>query len=208
MSRGRHALPEPPRSDVPLVALALIVASAAIVAVWLVDDSIAVAAGVTGVVAVLVVFLALSLRSTHQVASAIWQEAMDRRAELLDLHREMSELRTQHLELLLELRALRAEVATSTEDTARNLLAASDQRALIQDLLIPRQPVADPIYPSLHLPLVRAAFSAELATEVPTQPSAGSGQSKSAEISGAEAFPPRQLLDLTASEIARLRPAN
>ncbi|HEX5018021.1 MAG TPA: hypothetical protein VFX15_10615 [Actinomycetes bacterium] len=207
MSRGRHALPEPPRSGLPLLFTGLGVAVAAIAAIWLVDDSLTVQVGATAIVVVLVVVVGLALRSDHQRASALWQAAMDRRHELLEAQRELSQLRAQQTELLLEIRMLRAEVSAASEETARGLQIAADRDVLMQELLKPRPAEIDTVYPSLHLPLVRAAFSAEIPPKIPSvEPDHPPIPETS--TSGTEPSPPRQLLDLTASEIARLRPAN
>ncbi|MFL6181146.1 MAG: hypothetical protein ACJ73J_02460 [Actinomycetes bacterium] len=209
MSRGRHSLPEPPRSPLPIVLLGLVLVIAALGAVWLVDDSWVVEVGVTGVVVILALTYAFSVRSSHQMTSALWHEAMERRHEAADVHRELNQLRAQHVELLLELRSLRVELAAASEETARSVQAATDQRAIMHELLAPRQPVADPVYPSMHLPLVRAAFSADVPSRPPAaEVSAQTSYPDSDDTGGSEPFPPRQLLDLTASEIARLRPAN
>jgi hypothetical protein len=214
MSRGRHALPEPPRSELPLLVLGVVVAIAAIGLVWVADESWVVQTGVTGVlVALVVVVAAVSgvARSSRKTTAALWQDAAQRRREFSDLHRELTELKAHHTELLLELREMRTELMASAQETTRQVEEATDQRALMHDLLVPRQPIADPVYPSLHLPLVRAAFS----TELPVPPSReGVGTNARTDlpggedVGGAEPQPPRQLLDLTASEIARLRPAN
>jgi hypothetical protein len=188
--------------------LAVVVGAAAIAAVWLVDDSLAVQVGVTAIVVVLALAVAWSVRSTRNATRSLWDEVIQRRHELVEVQRELSALRGEHRELLLELRSLRAELTAATDGLSRDIRAASDQRALMHDLLVPRQPVADPVYPSLHLPLVRAAFSAQLPSQVPADVSGESRYPQTDETSGSEAFPPRQLLDLTASEIARLRPAN
>ena len=210
MSRGRHALPQPPRSYAPLLAVASVLAAAAVASVWVVDDSLVVAVGVTGLVVLLVGHLYFSLLSSHRQAVAMWQEAMARRRDLGELQHELADVRSQQVELLLELRELRLEVASAAEQTARSLRAATDQRDLMHELLTPRPRVADPVYPSLHLPLVRAAFSAEFPAPPQASPSnpAHDDYAAADETTGGEPFPPRQLLDLTASEIARLRPAN
>jgi len=219
MSRGRHALPEPPRSELPLLVLGLVVAAAAISLMWVADESWVVQAGFTGVLVVLALVMAAVVRSSRKTTTALWHDARQRRSELSALHseisdvqRELSELQSHHTELLLELRLMRTELQASTEETARQVEEATDQRALMHDLLVPRLgPPADPVYPSLHLPLVRAAFSTELPVP-PTRESAGTGVRTDLpggdDVGGAEPQPPRQLLDLTASEIARLRPAN
>lgn len=223
MSQGRHALPAPPRSNRALLALAVLIAAGGIAAVWLVDESWAVQVGVTVIVVGLLVVLLAVVRASdtataalwHQWGQQAWQQSMERRRDMAELQNQFESAQAHHVdvirELTLELRALRAESAATAFETARQLQAATDQRDLVHDLLVPRQPVADPVYPSLHLPLVRAAFAAE-GTARPQVDSTSSGERGDSGVSndsqGTEPFPPRQLLDLTASEIARLRPAN
>jgi hypothetical protein len=133
----------------------------------------------------------------------MWDEAVERRREISEVTKQIAELRSQHVELLLELRAMRDEAS---------------ETALMHDLLLTRSPEPDPVYPSLQLPLVRAAFAEELSPPdgVPTpRPAAlgtrspsSSGGVPHVETHGNEASDSRELLDLTASEIAQLRPAN
>lgn len=212
MSRGRHAPPAPPRSDKPLLVTALLIASAAIATVWLIDDRWALQAGVTGIVVVALVAVWAASRSSARIADQLRRESVERRRDLADTRRELSGLKAQHVELLLELRAIHQESALAAHATAQAAAQAAndeaDQRALLRQLAMERQPALDPVYPSLHLPLVRAAFSTELpagpiSTPRPTPPGL-----RRESTTGSEAHPPRQLLDLTASEIARLRPAN
>jgi hypothetical protein len=200
MSRGRHALPEPPRSDAPLLVLALLVAAATVAAVWFVDTSWAVQVGVTGVVLLALLALWSVTRAAHEQAARLAAEANERRREqqrtlelLAEANAQLAEMRVQHVELMLELRTLRD--------------AGVDQ-ALMHELLLPREPAPEPVYPSLQLPLVRAAFAAELTPEPVDTAREMSPPLPREETTGAEPRPPRQLLDLTASEIARLRPAN
>jgi hypothetical protein len=192
-----------------LTVLGLVVVAAAVAAIWLVEDSLVTEVAATAIIGVVALAAALSLRSSHRITTGLWNEAMQRRRELVEVQHELGQLRSHQLELLLELRSLRAELSAMSEETARGLQLASDHRDLMHELLVPRQPVADPVYPSMHLPLVRAAFAAE----VPPAPSDNESRAtdpypESDDSSGNEPFPPRQLLDLTASEIARLRPAN
>jgi hypothetical protein len=196
-----------------LTLLGLAVVVAAVAAIWLVEDSLVTEVAATAIIVLVSVAAAMSLRSSHQVTTALWNDTMERRRELADVHRELGQLRSQQVELLLELRSLRTELAALSDETARSLQLASDHRDLMHEMLVPRQPVADPVYPSMHLPLVRAAFSTEMTpTSQPAQSETESRLTDSYperdESSGSEPFPPRQLLDLTASEIARLRPAN
>lgn len=200
MSRGRHALPEPPRSDAPLLVLAFLVALATVAAVWLVDTEWTVQAGVTGVALLALLALWSVSRAAREQAERWAAEANERHREqqrmlqqLADANAQLAELRAQHVELLLELRALRD---------------AGAERALMHELLLPREPAPEPVYPSLQLPLVRAAFATELSPEPVATPREAATTMPREETTGAEPRPPRQLLDLTASEIARLRPAN
>lgn len=200
MSRGRHALPEPPRSDAPLLILAVLVAAVAVAAVWVVDTDWVVQAGVTGVALLALLALWSVSRAAREQAQRLAAEANERRREqqltlklLAETQSELAGLRAQQTELLLELRTLRA---------------AGEQQALMHELLLPRAPEPEPVYPSLQLPLVRAAFATELAPEPVTEPGKSSAPLPREETTGDEPRPPRQLLDLTASEIARLRPAN
>jgi hypothetical protein len=129
---------------------------------------------------------------------------------LREVQREVAELRLNQAELLLELRALRGDVLVAAHEAERREQERDDQQFLVRQLLAPRPAVADPVYPSLHLPLVRAAFSTELPAPPlpPPPPAATRSVIEREESSGHEPMPPRQLLDLTASEIARLRAAN
>ncbi len=212
MSRGRHAPPAPPRSDTPLLVLALLIAAAVIAAVWLVDDTWALQVGVTGIVVLALVGLWAASRSSARAGDQFRRESLERRRDLADTHRELAELKTQYIELLLELRAMRDESVLATQDAARVAAQVAsdeaDQRALLHQLTQPRQQLLDPVYPSLHLPLVRAAFSTELPTGPIATPRPALPGLQRESTTGFEAQPPRQLLDLTASEIARLRPAN
>jgi len=204
---------------VPLLVLGLVVAAAAISVIWVADESWVVQAGVTGVLVVLALVMVAVVRSSRKTATALWRDAMQRRAELSalerelsDFQRELTDLQSHHTELLLELRLMRTEIQASAEETSRQVEEATDQRALMHDILAPRLgPPADPVYPSLHLPLVRAAFSTELPEPPPHEVADTSARTDlpgGADVGGSEPQPPRQLLDLTASEIARLRPAN
>jgi len=208
MSRGRHAQPAPPSSDTPVLLVTVTVAVVALAAVWLVDEAWALRTGVTGILVIALVALWITTRSSSRQAEQYWKEAVQRRSETAETHRELAELKTQHLELLLEIRMMRDEAVQLSEEAARIASDDAEQRALMRQMLQPRASSLDPVYPSLHLPLVRAAFSTELPTTpvgTPRPPAPGLHREST---TGGEAQPPRQLLDLTASEIARLRPAN
>ncbi len=166
MSRGRHAQPAPPSSDTPVLLVAVMVAAVAVAAVWLVDEAWALRTGVTGIVVLALVALWITTRSSSRQAEQHWNEAVQRRSETAQTHRELAELKRQHLELLLEIRTMREEGMQLSEEAARIASDDAEQRALMRQMLQPRAPSLDPVYPSLHLPLVRAAFS----TELPTTP--------------------------------------
>ncbi len=208
MSRGRHAQPEPPRSAIPLLVVALVVAIASVALVWVIDDTWALRAGVTGIVVLALVALWTSTRAASRAAQAAWLESVERRREVADTHRELAEIKAQHLEILLELRTMREEAVHLSQEAARIASDDADQRALMRQMLLPRSPAFDPVYPSLHLPLVRAAFSTDLPAAPSSVPRPASPGLQRESTTGAEAQLPRQILDLTASEIARLRPAN
>jgi hypothetical protein len=207
MSRGRHARPEPPRSERLLLVLALVVAVVAVSVVWIVDDAWQLRVAATGVLVTVVVAMFAAARSSSAAADRWRSESLHWRNELLEVQREVAELRTNQVELLLELRATRGDVLAAAHEAERREQARDDQQVLVRQLLAPRPAVADPVYPSLHLPLVRAAFSTELPAS-PPPPAAKGTVIEREESSGHEPMPPRQLLDLTASEIARLRAAN
>jgi FtsZ-interacting cell division protein ZipA len=183
-----------------------------VAAVWVIDDTWMLQVGLTGIVVLVLVGIWAAFRASTQAVEQLRRESLERRRDLADTQRELAELKTQHVELLLELRAMRDDAALAAQAAARAAaqLASddADQRALIHQLTQPRQPVLDPVYPSLHLPLVRAAFSTELPTGPIATPRPAAPGLQRESTTGGEAHPPRQLLDLTASEIARLRPAN
>lgn len=208
MSRGRHAQPLPPKSDAPLLIAVVVVAVLAVAAVWVVPDEWAVRAGVTGIVAVVMIVLLVSNRASSRQAEHYWNESIEHRRESAQTRRELAELKAQHVELLLELRTMRQEAAQLSEEAMRIAADDAEQRDLMRQMLQPRDLGLDPVYPSLHLPLVRAAFSTQLpATPVSTPRTPPPGLQRESTVGG-EAQPSRRLLDLTASEIARLRPAN
>ena len=153
MSRGRHAQPAPPSSDTPVLLVAVTVAAVAVAAVWLVDEAWALRTGVTGIVVLALVALWITTRSSSRQAEQYWSEAVQRRSETAQTHRELAELKTQHLELLLEIRTMREEAMQLSEEAARIASGDAEQRALMRQMLQPRAPSLDPVYPSLHLPL-------------------------------------------------------
>jgi len=208
MPRGRHSQPEPPRSDASLMVAAVVLAALVITAVWVAPDDQTVSAGVTGLVALVLVVLFISNRTASRQAERYWNETVQQRREALETRRELAELRSQHVELLLEVRSMREEALQLSQEATRIAADDAEQRALMRQMLQPRVPALDPVYPSLHLPLVRAAFATQVPAAPTSPPRTQAPGLQRDSTSGGEAQPPRQLLDLTASEIARLRPAN
>jgi hypothetical protein len=194
------------------VVAVLVVVAVAVAAVWLAGDGVVAQVAATALLVAGALGVILVLRQSQRAATAVWRDAVELRRELGGVHHQLVELRSQHQDLLAEVRSLRIELVAASQDTARSIQAATDQQAVLQHLLVPRQPVPDPVYPSMHLPLLRKAFATELPS---TDPVSGIDDKAFADsypdadetVSG-EPFPSRPLLDLTASEIARLRPAN
>ncbi len=190
MPAGRHAKARPPRSDTPVLIVVMLLATAAAVTPFAVDglDALRGAVVVLAVLCVIAVF-AIRGHGRHQ-AAALTHEVEQRRHEVRLLRLELNRVATIQHELADEVVRLREALA---------------------DFVIPIPVAPDPIYPSLHLPLVRAAFANELSpmTRVP-EPKRLTEPVSVAVVadSGSDAAPPRQLLDLTASEIARMRRAS
>jgi hypothetical protein len=187
MSAGRHAKPRPPRSDTPLLIVVMLLAAAVAVTPFAVDGLDALRGAVVAL-AVLGVIVAFAIRGHGRYqAAALSQEVKQRGHEVRLLRLELNRVATIQHELADEVVRLREELA---------------------DFVLPIPVAPDPIYPSLHLPLVRAAFANELppVTRVP-EPKRITESPNVAVVadSGSDAAPPRQLLDLTASEIAGLR---
>jgi hypothetical protein len=190
MSSGRHAKPRPPRSDAPL-ALLVVLLALGIGAAALVADGLDVLKLAVAGLAVLCVLVVILTRTSGRRATAALQNALDdTQRQNRSLRIEIERLQSVNNELVIEVARLREQMA---------------------GYLTPVPAAPEPIYPSLHLPLVRAAFADELpsVTSLP----APVEQKDDADVdvegeSGHDPRPPRQLLDLTASEIARLRTAN
>lgn len=190
MSKGRHAKPRPPRSDAPLATLVVLLAAGVGAAAWLADTLEVLRAAVVGL-AVLCVLTVWLTRTSGRRSTAALQLAIDQsQTQSRSLRLEVEQLTSVHTELVLEIVRLREQVT---------------------GYVAPVPSAPEPIYPSLHLPLVRAAFSEELDPIAPGPEVVERSDDASVDVEGDGGFDPRaprQLLDLTASEIARLRPAN
>jgi len=191
MSRGRHAKPRPARSDVPGLLLVTLLAIGVGVAAVLFDEASQLRWVLVGLAALIVVAVLVVQRSARRHVAAASTAVDKQQEEIRTLTFELRRLHEMHDLLATELVGLREEVATYVAP-------------------VPSQP--DPVYPSLHLPLVRAAFATEVPTvQITPAPPPARGESNRVNVdadAGSDPRDTRQLLDLTASEIARLRRAN
>jgi hypothetical protein len=138
------------------------------------------------------------------VLAVIFSQRAGRR-QIVELRREVEDRRGEARTMRFEIERLHVLDA----ELAAELMYLRDQ---MSSYIAPVYVAPEPIYPSLHLPLVRAAFSQELPPPTPL-PARGTRRAERAPVdvdadAGSDTQQPRQLLDLTASEIARLRRAN
>ena len=200
MSHGRHSQPRPPRSELPVLVLAALLALAAAVTPMLVDGLLVMRLAIVGLAAACLLTLLVAQRSGRRQIAALHREASQRSSEIRTLRIEFDRVNTVQSDLSVELIRLREQMSQYVTP-------------------VPAEP--DPVYPSLHLPLVRAAFAAEVpppapprqlpASKVAAQRHRNTPEHSAVGVdadAGSDAMPPRKLLDLTASEIARLRRAN
>jgi hypothetical protein len=189
MAAGRHAKPKQPRSGSFSLVLLTVLAAAVAAAAVFVDDIRLVRAGVVVLAVLVVVPFALLLGRSRDTRRSLETMLADRDGEMRVLRQELDVVRQTNAELVLEIGRLRTE---------------------IDQLVTPVESVPDPVYPSLHLPLVRAAFAEDLPptpgfepVQVPVEvpPSV-------AVDGGSDPTTGRRVLDLTASEIRELRQAS
>jgi hypothetical protein len=186
-ARTSHARP----SVVPavLAVLVLVVCVGLAVAVLTVDTTwlmqlAVVAALAIGGIAVLVMLV--QSRSLTNLRRSWASDREARQREMADLRLEIARQRQLNEAVLAQLGHL---------DQLRSALA---------DYLVPVASEPDPVYPSLHLPLVRAAFAppaevAQILAYTPPVPPSEVPPAVSAD-SGSEGLPSRHLLDLTAGQ--------
>jgi hypothetical protein len=196
MAAGRHARPREPRSGgVALFVVTVAAAGVAATAV-LVDDLQVVRAAVVALAVLVVVPFALVVgrsRGTERTLRALVDE---RGAQL----RERGD----------ELRSLRAELVQVHEVNAALAVELARLREQADGLVAPVASEPDPVYPSLHLPLVRAAFAEDLPPVVTFEPVREPVEVPPAVAvdGGSDPLSGRRVLDLTASEIQHLRKAS
>jgi len=166
--------------------MAVAIGAAALVS----DELLALRGSVVGLAVLCVIAVVVSQRAGRRQIASLQAEVDNRTTEVRALHIELDRVHFIHFELAGEVVELREQMA---------------------DYVMPVPVTPDPIYPSLHLPLVRAAFAEELPTTTLRPQPLAVAESPNVEVeadSGSDTVPPRRLLDLTASEIARLRRAS
>jgi hypothetical protein len=190
MSHGRHSKPRPPRSDTPVFILVALLALGVAATPLFVEGVPMLRVAVAGLALLCLIALFVAQRSGRRQIVALGNEVDERSGEIRALRIELARVHLIHSELAGEVIRLRDQIT---------------------DYVVPVPIAPEPIYPSLHLPLVRAAFAEEL-PPVTSRPSPlRLTESANVEVqadAGSDTVPSRQLLDLTASEIARLRRAS
>jgi hypothetical protein len=175
-----------------VTALAAAVAATALLA----DDVRVVRAAVVTLAVLVVVPFAVLLRHSRHTER--------------ELHALLSDRGDQLRARADELRELRVELARM--DDANTALASelARLREQVAGLVAPVLSEPEPVYPSLHLPLVRAAFSEDLPPVAVFEPThvAAEVPPDLAVDSGSEPLQGRRVLDLTAGELQHLRKAS
>jgi hypothetical protein len=200
MARPRHAKPKDPRTGILmlLVVAALGVAAAGVVA--FVDDP-QVLRAVVAAIALLAVLATLTAEVTARRTARHnlrWmQEQSGQHTRQLELvHEEVLALRQLNLALTVDVGRLREQIV---------------------DYVAPVPTAPEPVYPALHLPLVRAAFSGDGEPAItdgqiwvaPSEPVEVSDEFDTTSVdAGADPARDRMLLDLTALQSTVFRPAS
>ncbi|MDH4159998.1 MAG: hypothetical protein OEV62_07055 [Actinomycetota bacterium] len=188
MAAGRHAKPREPRSGTFSLVLLTVLAAAVAASAVFVDDVRWVRAGVVVLAVLVVVPFAVLLGRSRDTRRSLQALLDDRDRDVHQLRQELVVVMQANADLVLEIRQLRAQV---------------------EDMVSPVETVPDPVYPSLHLPLVRAAFAEDLPPVPafdPVQVPAEVPPSIAVDV-GSDPTSGRRVLDLTASEIRELRQA-
>lgn len=195
MARGRHARPREPRSGGITLAVVGLVAAAAAAAAIVVEDVRVVRVSVVLLALVVALAIAMLLGRSHDTERALHQLLSRRDDELAQRHAETRQLR-------LELHQVSEVNAGLAAELAR-------LRAQVEGLVVPLPREPEPVYPALHLPLVRAAFAEDLPPAVVYEPVRTPGEVPPAVQvdTGSDPVHGRRVLDLTAAEIRHLRKA-
>lgn len=177
---AKHAHPKDPGTGIAPVLLALLAVGLA-AAVLLVDSGLLLRLSVATLGLVGVAVALSAWRSANSLNGVLVRESQRTARELGELRRQLTALQEVTASLAGELNQLRIEVA---------------------DYLLPVPSEPDPVYPSLHLPLLRAAFAVEPEHDAQVlmwSPPNGRGEVPPtvAADAGSEGRGPHQVLDLT-----------
>ena len=179
MSSARHARPRQSRSGVTLLVLVTLLALGLAGAAAFTDDPALLQATVVTTAALAVVAALLAWRTSRRTLQQAGSEARALQLQLSDVRRELSTVRDVGLTLAGEVARLRAH---------------------LEEFVLPISAGPEPVYPSLHLPLVRAAFGGGVIPDTdaarPVPPAAEVPPTVSADA-GSEGRSSRQLVDLT-----------
>lgn len=192
MTRGRHAKTRSPRSGAPVFLLLALLILAAGAAPFVFEEADTLRASVLALAVLSVAGGLVSQLAHRSTLSALRSEANERTAQTRMLLVELERVHLVHSDLLYEVSGLREHLA---------------------QYVAPVLVAPEPVYPSLQLPLVRAAFAGESvapAARLP-RPSHRMGERLNVAVetdSGSDPMPSRRLLDLTPNDIAELRSAN
>lgn len=195
MTRGRHAKTRSPRSGAPVFLLLTLLILAAGAAPFVFEEADTLRASVLALAVLTVAGGLVSQLAHRSTLSALRSEANERTVQARMLLAELERVHLVHSDLLYEVSGLREHLA---------------------QYVAPVLVAPEPVYPSLQLPLVRAAFAGESGVAAATpprlpRPSHRMGERPNVAVetdSGSDPMPSRRLLDLTPNDIAELRSAN
>ena len=196
MSGGRHARAREPRSgSVSLFAVTVVTAGVAATAAF-VDDIRLVRAAVVLLAVLVVVPFAVVVARSRDTERSLQALLAERSADVRQRNEEMHELRR--------------ELVLAHEVNAELAMELNRLREQLDGLVLPVVIEPEPVYPSLHLPLVRAAFAEDLPPVVTFEPARQPAEVPPAVTvdTGSDPMSGRRVLDLTASEIHQLRRAS
>ena len=179
---GAHARRREPSSGYLWLVLVVVLAVALAVAATYVDSLEQMRGVVAGVAVLILVPAFLAWSGARRSARASAQAAQAHRSELALVRRELVALRELNLALTVELALMRQQFA---------------------DYVMPVSAEPETVYPSLQLPLVRAAFGEQPAEPgwLDVAPSAAPAEvPPEVDVSGVEPKPARQVVDLAGAE--------
>ena len=179
---GAHARRREPSSGNLWLVLVVVLAVALAVAATFVDSLTQVRWVIAGIAVLVLVPAFVAAAGARRSARESAQAVALHRSELAAVRRELAALRELNLALGVELTRMRQQ---------------------LEDFVAPVVVVPEPVYPSLQLPLVRAAFAEQaIPTERLDAASVASAPEGMAEVvvSGEEPKPTRHVVDLANAE--------